>query len=72
MQETLNVKTPNKISLRQMGINLAFKGLILSYSWLLKRICVLDVHKSLHHNINIIEITNKLRLCSRIYYSSVS
>jgi hypothetical protein len=33
---------------------------------------VLDIHGSLHHNINLIEITNKIRPCSRIYYSNVS
>jgi hypothetical protein len=32
----------------------------------------LDVHGSIHHNINRTEITNKMRLCSRIYYSNVS
>jgi hypothetical protein len=31
----------------------------------------LDVHGSVHHNINRIEITNKMGPCSRIYYSSV-
>jgi len=31
-----------------------------------------DVHGSVHRNINLIERTNKLRPCSRIYYSSVS
>jgi len=35
----------------------------------LKRV---DVHGSVHHNINLIEITNKMRPRSRIYYSSVS
>ena len=32
----------------------------------------LDVHGSVHHNIHLIEITNKMRPCSRIYYSIVS
>ena len=32
----------------------------------------LDVHGSMHHNINLIEITNKMQPCSRIYYFSVS
>ena len=32
----------------------------------------LDVHGSMHHNINLTEITNKMRPCSRIYYSTVS
>jgi len=32
----------------------------------------LDVHRSVHQNINLIEITNKMRPCSRIYYSNVS
>ena len=32
----------------------------------------LDVHVSVHHNINLIQITNKMRPCNRIYYSSVS
>jgi len=26
----------------------------------------------MYHNINLIEITNKMRPCSRIYYSNVS
>jgi hypothetical protein len=33
---------------------------------------LLDVHGSVHHNINLTEITNKMRPRSRIYYSSVS
>jgi hypothetical protein len=32
----------------------------------------LDVHGSVHHNINRIEITNQMQPCSRIYYSNVS
>ena len=32
----------------------------------------LDVHGSMHRNINPIERTNKMRPCSRIYYSNVS
>ena len=32
----------------------------------------LDVHKSMHHNINLIERTNKMQPCGRIYYSNVS
>ena len=32
----------------------------------------LDVHGSMHRNINLIERTNKMRPCSRIYYSNVS
>jgi hypothetical protein len=31
-----------------------------------------DVYESVHHNTNHIEITNKMRPCIRIYYSSVS
>jgi len=31
-----------------------------------------DVHGSVYHNTNFTEITNKMRPCSRIYYSSVS
>jgi len=30
----------------------------------------LDVHGSVHHNINLMEITNKMRPCSKIYYSN--
>jgi hypothetical protein len=33
--------------------------------------CV-DVHGSVHRNIKLIEITNKMQPCSRIYYSNVS
>jgi len=32
----------------------------------------LDVHGSVHRNINLIERTNMMQLCSRIYYSNVS
>jgi hypothetical protein len=31
-----------------------------------------DVHGSVHRNINLIERTNKMQPCSRIYYSVVS
>jgi len=31
-----------------------------------------DVHGSVHRNINLIERTKKTQPCSRIYYSSVS
>jgi len=31
----------------------------------------LDVHGSVHHNINLIEMTNKMQLCRTIYYSIV-
>ena len=31
----------------------------------------LDVHGSLHHNSNLIEITNRMQLCRTIYYSIV-
>ena len=31
-----------------------------------------DIHKSVHRNINLIERTNKMRPCSRIYYYNVS
>jgi hypothetical protein len=32
----------------------------------------LDVHGSVHRNINLTERTNKMQPCSRIYYSNVS
>jgi hypothetical protein len=32
----------------------------------------LDVHRSMYRNIKLIERTNKMQPCSRIYYSSVS
>jgi hypothetical protein len=43
-------------------------------NWTLRKqiIYKLDVYGSAHHNINLIEITNKMRPCSRIYYSYVS
>jgi hypothetical protein len=31
-----------------------------------------DVHGSVHRNINLIEITNKMQTCIKIYYSNVS
>jgi len=36
------------------------------------RMINLDVHGSVHRNINLIERTNKMRQCSRIYYFNVS
>jgi len=30
-----------------------------------------DVHGPVHHNINLIEMTNKMQLCRTIYYSIV-
>jgi len=32
---------------------------------------ILDVHGSVHHSTNHLEITNKMRACVRIYYSNV-
>jgi len=32
---------------------------------------VLDIHGSVHHNTNFIEMTNKMQLCMKIYYSIV-
>jgi len=37
-----------------------------------KGIVLLDIHGSVHRNINLIERTNKMQPCSRIYYSDVS
>jgi hypothetical protein len=37
-----------------------------------ERVLKFDVHGSVHHNINLIEITNKMRPFSTIYYSNVS
>jgi hypothetical protein len=31
----------------------------------------LDVHGSVHHNTNVIEMTNKMQLCRTVYYSNV-
>jgi hypothetical protein len=33
---------------------------------------ILDVHGSVHHSINHLETTNKMRPCIKIYYSNVS
>jgi hypothetical protein len=33
---------------------------------------IFDVHGSVHHNVNYLEITNKMRSCIRIYYCNVS
>jgi hypothetical protein len=30
----------------------------------------MHIHGSVHHNINLTEVTNKMRPCSRIYYSN--
>jgi hypothetical protein len=48
--------------------------LVLSYCFYLLNtfVCKLDVHGSVHRNINLIERTNKMQPCSRIYYSNVS
>jgi hypothetical protein len=41
--------------------------------WLrLNRLTYFDVHGSVHHNTNRIEITNKIQPCSSIYYYNVS
>jgi len=40
--------------------------------YLINRDYRLYVHGSVHRNINLIERTNKMQPCSRIYYSSVS
>ena len=32
----------------------------------------LDIHGSVYHNLNCIEITKKMRPCTRVYYSNVS
>jgi hypothetical protein len=37
-----------------------------------KCIVSFDVHGTVHRNINLIERTNKMQPCSRIYYSNVS
>jgi len=37
-----------------------------------ERMYIRDVHGSVHRNINLIEGTNKMQPCSRIYYSNVS
>jgi len=31
----------------------------------------LDIHRSVYRNINLIERTNKMQPCSRIYYSNI-
>jgi len=33
---------------------------------------LLDVHGCVHHNINLIEMTNKMQLCKTIYYFIVT
>jgi len=35
-------------------------------------ILTVDVHGFVHHNTNLIEMTNKMQLCREIYYSIVS
>jgi hypothetical protein len=40
--------------------------------FLFRELIKFDDHGSVHHNINRIEITSKMRPCSRIYYSNVS
>ena len=34
--------------------------------------CKLDVHGSVHHNADLTEMTNKMQLCRKIYYSHYS
>jgi len=34
--------------------------------------CKLDVHGSVQHNTNLIEMTKKIQLCRTVYYSIVS
>jgi hypothetical protein len=54
-----------------MRFNWAFEGLIENIVFNSNR-GILDVHGSVHYSINRIEINNKLRPCSRIYYSNIS
>jgi len=53
--ECMNLRTPTKHVLCQWKWN--------SYGF--------DVHGSVHHNTNLIEMTNKIQLCRIIYYSIV-
>jgi len=49
---------------KESSLRFVFKGLI---TLRLK----LDIHGSVHHNTNLIEMTNKIQLCRTIYYSIV-
>ena len=62
---------PLKMADRQTQVAV-FKQMI--YIFVKSACCVfyLDVHGSMHRNINLIEITKKMQTCSRIYYSKVS
>jgi len=40
-------------------------------NWVEEFICILDVHGSVHHNTNLIEMNNKMQLCRTTYYSIV-
>jgi hypothetical protein len=52
--------------------NLNLKLYYLYYSYYDARIHEFDVHGSVQHNTNLIEMTNNMQLCSTIYYSIVS
>jgi hypothetical protein len=36
-----------------------------------RELVLLDIHGSVHHKTNLIEMTNKMQLCRTIYYSNV-
>jgi len=67
----LNLKRTYVLSLSHW--NCAFDSIVYPFLTAIKEgMYKRDVHRSVHHNINLIEITNKMRPCSRIYYSNVS
>jgi len=43
----------------------------ITHIWPVKSYIHIDVHGSVHHNTNLIEMTNKMQLCRTIYYSIV-
>jgi len=65
-----------KICRNNLGLNLCMYNVEWNVYWRVTEQLLLmvntDVHGSVHHNINRIEITNKMRPCSRNYYSNVS
>jgi hypothetical protein len=71
-----------KVIRRRWGKNIKQQPQTTSVFFFFKRACLcaielkdsnkFDGHESVHRNINLIETTNKMQPCSRIYYFNVS
>jgi len=81
LSETLSICSASQIIFRKLSFLLHVIGVVISNHLPSKHNSVrkfkelrgyeLDVHGSVHHNTNLIEMTNKMQPCSTIYYSIV-